>query len=384
MKKFWRLVGREFKLFASNRVASLIFIGAPILYALLIGAVYKDASVKELPVIVVDLDNTPLSNKFIDAIDDNQYLHVVKTQYETGNLRDEMVRNNYVAVVTFPDRFEADIQQKRHPEIDVDINGANMLTANYASTGMQTVLGVLNAGIEIETLKKKGMPTPVAEEQFEAFKINQTRFFNPSSNYLLFLWPGILGTVLQTVFLLALALSFAKEYEDDTFRDLIRYSKRPSFLLLTKSIPYWLMGTALWFPLIRGFFPLFHVGLVQSVGAYILVSALFILCITFMGIAVSIIMDTQLKATEVLMIVATPSFIISGQTWPLASMPSYVRVLADMIPLTHYLEAFRKLILCNATLSDILPQVYALLALLVLCYITAYFSLKYRIARAKI
>jgi len=379
MKLFWRLIAREFRLFGSNSVAMLIFIGAPILYSVLIGYVYKDAAVKDLPIIVVDLDNTPLSNKVIDALDDNQYIKVVEKRYGTSNLRNDIVRNNYIGVVTIPERFAADIQQKRHPEIDADINGANMLTANYLSTGIQTVLASLNAGIEIETLKKKGMPAAIATEQFESFKINITRFFNPASNYLLFLWPGMLGTIMQQVFLLVLALSFAKEFEEKTFSHLLKYTKSTWFLVFTKSIPYLVIGIALWVPLICIFFGLFHVDMVASIGTFFFISVIFIMSLTFMGIATSILFKTQLKATEVLMIVAVPSFIISGQTWPLTQMPVAVQWLSNMLPLTHFLEAFRRLLLEHGTMADIMHEVYWLISLTLGFLILALVSLKYRI-----
>jgi ABC-2 type transport system permease protein len=379
MKLFWKLIAREFRLFGSNSVAMLIFIGAPILYSVLIGFVYKDAAVKDLPIIVVDLDNTPLSNKIIDALDDNQYIKVIDKKYGTSNLRNDIVRNNYAGVVTIPERFEADIQQKRHPEIDADINGANMLNANYLSTGIQTVLASLNAGIEIETLKKKGMPQAIANEQYESFKINITRFFNPASNYLLFLWPGMLGTIMQQVFLLVLALSFAKEFEEKTFSHLLKYTKSSWFLVFTKSIPYLIIGILLWVPLICIFFALFHVEMVASVGTFFFISVIFIMSLTFMGIATSILFKTQLKATEVLMIVAVPSFIISGQTWPLTQMPVAVQWLSNMLPLTHFLEAFRRLLLEHGTMADIMHEVYWLISLTLGFLILALVSLKYRI-----
>jgi ABC-2 type transport system permease protein len=52
--------------------------------------------------------------------------------------------------------FEADIF-KRHPEIRVDLNMANIVNANTASKTIQSVLMTLNAGIEIEGLKKTGL-----------------------------------------------------------------------------------------------------------------------------------------------------------------------------------------------------------------------------------
>ncbi len=381
IKNLFSIIFREFRLFKSNSVAILVFIVAPIVYSILVGSVYKDATVSDLPIIVVDLDNTPTSKNVIDALDDNQYIAVREVKNQTGNLLNEIMQKNYHAVVTIPERFEADIQQKRYPEIDVDVNAANMLTANYVSTGVQTVLGVINTGIEIETLKKKGISQSLAEKQYESFKINVTRFFNPSSNYLLFLYPGMLGTIMQQVFLIVLALSFSKEYEENTFKDLLAYSKNPFLLTIAKSAPYWIIGMALWFPLIRIFFPLFHVDLIHSLSAFWLLSALFIVSLTFMGTAVSAIFKTQLKATEVLMVIATPSFIISGQTWPLFQMPQWVQWLANAIPLTHYLEAFRKLVLMKAELHDIMPQVFAILIQTGVFLIISIIALKIKIRR---
>jgi len=145
-----------------------------------------------------------------------------------------------------------------------------------------------------------------------------------------------------------------------------------------------LMGMALWLPLIRCFFSFFRIEMAQSYGAFFLVSALFMLAVTFLGIAISIMMTTQLKATEVLMIIATPSFIISGQTWPLSQMPHAIQYIADFIPLTHYLEAFRSLLMYKASYKQIMPQITSLSVLTVINMIIAYFALRYRVARTKI
>lgn len=381
MKYYFKLMWREALLFRSNSVALLIFIGAPLLYALLIGFVYKKAVVKDLPIAVIDLDNTPLSQRLVDALDDNQYVSVRDVRYNNSNMRQAMISDGIHAIVTIPSRFEADIQQKRYPEISVDINGANMLTGNYAATGIQTSLMVINAGIEIETLKKKGTPTDIAMEQFEAFKINLTRFFNPSNNYLVFLWPGMLATIMQQVFLIVLALSFTKEYEDQTFGQLLSLSRNPFKILFVKTIPYLVMGCLLWFPLIHLFFPAFQIPMVSNLGTFYFVSILFMLSVSFLGMAVSIIMPTQLKATEILMVIATPSFIISGQTWPLEQMPLMVQWIAKAIPLTHYADAFRGMVMYDADLASLVPQITAMAIILVVTLMLALAALQYKISK---
>lgn len=383
MKHWFKIMGREMLLFKSNSVALLIFIGAPLVYALLIGTVYRQAIVKDLPIVVVDLDNSPLSQQITDALHDNQYIRIDTLLHAPESLKPWMTQRGIAAWVTLPDGLEADIQQKRHPEIVADINGANMLTGNYAATGIQTTLAVVNAGIEIESLKKKGVPSGVASEQFESFQVSVSRLFNPSNNYLFFLWPGMLATIMQQVFLLAIALSFTKEYEDRSLSELIRVSKNPFYILSAKTIPYLLMGAALWFPMIHLMFPAFQVPHRLPLMSFYSMSVLFMASVSMMGMAVSVWMKTQLKATEVLMVVATPSFIISGQTWPLTQMPEGIQYLAQCIPLTHYAEAFRAMVLYPQDHVDLTPQWQALWLILGVSLLFAAAGLWYRIKKEK-
>ncbi len=156
MKDFLKLLRIEFKRIFSNNVLLAIFIGAPIFYGVLFGYVYKQAKVIDLPIVIIDQDHSPTSDKIIDAFIDNEALLVSDIRYTPGIIMEEMPAKQYDAVITLPVNFEADILQKRHPEIRVDLNMANILNANTASKNIQSVLMSLNAGIEIEGLKKKG------------------------------------------------------------------------------------------------------------------------------------------------------------------------------------------------------------------------------------
>jgi ABC-2 type transport system permease protein len=380
MKNWISLLKREFALFKSNTVVIAIFIGAPLLYGLLLGAVYKKGKVNHLPVLVIDLDQTPLSNKVIDMIDDSEVVDAVLLQNQ-NDLKSKIIQDEYSAIITIPERFEAEIIQKRHPEIVVDINTANILTANYAAKAIQLILGTLNAGIEIEALKKTGVPAEVAKTQYEAFGVNYARFFNASANYMTFLWPGVLGIILQQVFLLALALSFAREFEENTFySDFMPKAKNVWNAMLVKSLPFWIIGVGILL-FFRLLFPLFEVTFNTNTTAIITLVSLFIISVTFLGILVSIAIPSQLKATEILMVVATPSFIVSGFTWPLSQMPSYVVSLANTIPSTHFLIGLRKVLMYQANLAEIWPEIKGLLILTIVFALLSYVLLKFKIYR---
>ena len=362
MKNWIYLLKREFQQFTSNSVVLAIFIGAPLIYGLLFGAVYQKGKVNNLPVLVIDLDNTPMSNKLLDMLNDNEVL-VPNVVYNQNNIRQLIIDTEYSAILTIPENFEASIIQKRHPELEVEINTANILTANYSSKAIQIVLGTLNAGIEIEALKKKGVPALTAKSQYQAFGVSYVKFFNASANYMSFLWPGMMGVILQQVFMLALALSFAREFEEQTFfTQFMPKAKNVFNAILLKSAPFWLMGIGVLL-LIRGMFTLFRIPFDINIPAAIAVVSALILSVSFLGILFSIAIPSQLKATEILMVIATPSFVVSGFTWPLSQMPSYIVAFSNTIPLTHFLEALRKLLLYQANLNDIMPQIKAMLIL---------------------
>jgi len=382
MRTFIQLVKREFQLFWANSVLRLLFIGAPILYGVLFGFVYQKGKVTDLNILVVDQDNTPLSNRLIDMLNDNEVLHVVQVKPERLDLKQDLIRLDGQAIVVIPDRFEADVLQNRSPELNVQINLANILTANYASRSIQLVLGSLNAGLEMEALRKRGTPDYAVAEKYQAFSTNYVRLYNRSSNYMSFLWPGMLATIVQQVLLLALALSFAQEYERGTFKsELLAQTRSPLKAILVKCMPYWLMmipiGLFFW-----GLQQYFHVPLIpHQPGPSLLLFMLFIAASSFMGILVSILIPSQLKATEVLMVVATPSFVLSGFTWPLSQMPGWVSVVADVIPLTHFLGGYRILLMQEGWLGAIHPQLLALMILTVVFGLLSYVALALKIRR---
>ena len=378
MKDWLILLKREFTNFGSNSVVMAIFLAAPLAYGLLLGGVYQKGKVDHLPILVIDLDNTPLSHKMLDMMDDSEII-IPEVVYNQDGIRKRIIDKEYHAVVTIPSRFEADILQTRHPEIVVEVNTANILTANYSANAVQVILGTLNAGIEIQGLMKKGIPAITAKTKYEAFGVSYARFFNSSANYMTFLWPGVLGVIIQQVFMLALALSFAREFEENSFFTVFMpKAKNISNAMFIKALPFWLMGIGVLI-LLRLMFPLFKVPFHADGFAMIALLTALIVSVTFIGILVSIAIPNQLKATEILMIIATPSFILSGFTWPLSQMPSFIVAIANTIPLTHFLEALRKLLLYQATFIDIIPQIKNLLILALVFATASYLLLKLKI-----
>lgn len=368
MRKFIGLLRVEFKRIFSNSVLMAIFFGAPVLYGFLFGYVYQQAKVVDLPIVIIDQDRSPMSDKFIDAFEDNEGLLVKDVRFSAGNIIEEMPTEQYAAVITLPSDFEAQLLQKKHPEVHVDLNMANILNANTASKHIQSVLMTLNAGIEIEGLKKQGMHPDQAKASYESFKINFNKLYNSTGNYVTFMLPGLLAGIMQQIIFLAMALVFARDFEDGYFGKLVGQSKNALYHILLKATPFLLMLPIMWIG-IAFFLPYFNVDIsIFNVPMMVLASLL-----TFASMAIgmlfSIAIPNQLKATELLMVISTPAFILSGFTWPTMAIPTAITNIAQYIPLTQFLEGFRKVAFYGGDLSSIQTEIGMLTGITIVAFI---------------
>ncbi|RQP13868.1 MAG: ABC transporter permease [Chryseobacterium sp.] len=187
MKDFFNLLGREFRLFWSHNVLRVLFIGAPLLYGILLGYVYQKGKVTDLPIIVVDRDNSEMSHRIIQMFQDNEILDVALVKPDDANLTKQSIELDATCIVEIPRNFESDILTRRNPEIVTIVNTGNVLTANYASGAIQLVLGTLKAGTQMETLRKMGTPEALLMSSYEPFKTSFIKKYNRSTNYMYFL-----------------------------------------------------------------------------------------------------------------------------------------------------------------------------------------------------
>ena len=378
MKDFLKLLRIEFKRIFSNSVLLAIFIGAPIFYGVLFGYVYKQAKVINLPIVIIDEDHSPMSDKIIEAFEDNEALLVSDIRYTAGNILDEMPVKQFDAVITLPTNFEADILQKRHPEIRVDLNMANILNANTASKNIQAVLMTLNAGIEIEGLKKSGLHPTQAAASYESFKINFNKLYNSSGNYINFMLPGLLIAIMQQIIFLAMALVFARDFEDGHFGVLVKKSKSSLYHIALKSTPFIIMIPIMWF-FISLLFDYFRINAdIYNLPMLLLTTTLTMasMCI---GMLFSIAIPSQLKATELLMVISTPAFILSGFTWPTLAFPDAIANVAKYIPSKQFLSGFRKIAFYGGDISSIKSEVNTLLMICCVSFVVLALLLQFKI-----
>jgi len=79
---------------------------------------------------------------------------------------------------------------------------------------------------------------------------------------------------------------------------------------------------------------------------------------------ISTIAQTQFQAMQMAIVTLLPSILMSGFMFPFEGMPKAAQWIAQILPLTHFNEVIRGIVLRGAALTDMRSEILKLLAFL--------------------
>jgi ABC-2 type transport system permease protein len=381
IKRLYRLMQREWAVLTSDLRLLAIVLLVPIGYTLLLGSVYQPKRVSAIPAWVIDQDNSALSRAVRDGVAHGEIFSLVHEGGTVEEFRQANLQGSAFACIIIPKHFEADVKRGHDARLLTLIDGSNMLIANSVLRGAASIGGTFSAGILVKRLSMRGTPSgnvltaaiPVASE---------TRvWYNPAFDYLDFLLPGLLGTVIQQVTLLGVALAFARERERNLTGSLLQITGSPLEVLLSKGIFYTLINLSTAAVAFTIAVRVFHMSLGGSFGLLAALLTVFIIALVGLGLVVSAVCRDSLFATQMLMLIAVPSFIFSGFTWPQISMSGWVLGLSNALPLTHFVLPLRQIIVQGGDMESIRAHLLWLWILAGTCYAAAYPAVRMHLKR---
>jgi len=157
-------------------------------------------------------------------------------------------------------------------------------------------------------------------------------------------------------------VAIVRERERGNFELLITTPVRNTELMLGKIAPYIVIGLVQVTIILLVGTALFSVPIVGSLVDLYLAGLLFIAATLGLGLTISTIAKSQFQAMQLTFFVFLPSILLSGFLFPFDGMPRVAQWIGYLLPLTHFVEMIRGIMLRGASLTDLLPRVYALLA----------------------
>ena len=379
MKTVLRAFRDEVKGALRDPGALLVLVGAISLYAFFYPTPYRREVLKESPVVVVDLDRTPLSRQLARLADAHELVRVAARAGSLAEAERLVLEGKVCGVLAIPEGLERDVKRGAPATVGVFADASYFLVYRQVLTGLAEATGVLSAGVEIRRLEALGMPEAKARAFRDPLPLVVRPLFNPAEGYATYVVPGVLILILQQTLLIGIGLRGAA--------DLDLLGKGPLLARATASV----LGRTLAFVLLYAVHALFYFGIVARLfgfpvrGRALAAAAVvvpFLLATSFLGLALSVLFTRREHAIQALLFTSLPAVFLAGWSWPPEALPRWLRLASQLAPTTSAIPALLRVNQAGASLSNVRRELAVLWGLAAAFFLLAVLSQAARGRRA--
>ncbi|MGK5059795.1 ABC transporter permease [Janthinobacterium sp. LB2P49] len=321
----------------------------PVVLCGMLWLVFSAGIARDLPIVVIDNDNSTLSRQLTRWLDASPGIEVAAKVASSDEALHRLRERTAFGYLLIPNDFEQKLLGGRQATVQWLYNAQFSSHAGALLRDVRTVSTTLSAGIEMTARMKKGVSGVQAAAQFEPIRTTLNSLYNDNVSYEAFLTLALMPAMLQIFIVVAVVTSMGRELRDGTV---------PQWLASAHGSWLRAVGAKLLFPLIAYcalallyllFFSLARDWAVAGSLPALLLSML-LLVLAYCGLATLLIAATlslRLALSGAAFITA-PAFAFAGQAFPLMAMPAPARAWAEALPLTHYLQLQTKYWLAGA------------------------------------
>ena len=363
LRLIWQVARREMKILRVNRMYLICMLGFPLLALVFFTSLMDEGLPEDMPVGVVDLDNTSTSRGLIRRLDAFQSSRVVAHYPSVNEARRAIQENQIYAFLYIPKGTTDDLLSSRRPKISYYYNMASVMAGSLLMKDLKTIANLGSAAVGQATMRAKGY----TQEQIMAFlqpiRIDLHQIANPWTNYNAYLSTVLVPGVMMLFMFLISAYSLGMELKFDRGKEwLANADNNIVVAILGKYLPQaiiFLVLIALYEIYIYGVIRFPHEG---GFGDMFLLAVLEVFSAIGFGIFAFGLMPSLRMSMSVCSLWAVLSFSLAGSAFPVMGMDTPIQALSWLFPLRHYYMLYQITVFNGFPLVDAWFHLVALIA----------------------
>ena len=323
----------------------------PLILLMLFGfGISLDSNTIRIGVVVQDARADARS--LVQAFAASDYFEVV-TAFDQTALEPDLVSGKLRGLIVIPPNFSERMRARDPVPIEVLTDGSQPNTAQFVANYAQGVYAVWQS----RQLGDAAMSSPATITPVPRF------WFNAELTSRYNLVPGSTAVVMTIIGTLLTALVIAREWERGTMEAVLATQVSRVELLLSKILPYFLLGmSSLVLCAVAAVF-IFDVPFRGSVLALAAVAAAFLVPALGQGLLISAVTKNQFVAAQLALFTGfLPATLLSGFIFEISAMPLPIRTVTAVIPARYFVTSLQTLFLAGDVWSVLMPAIAKMLA----------------------
>ena len=353
LRQLYHIAARECGIMWKNPIYGFCMVIFPLVIIFFFTSLMHEGVPTEMPVGVVDSDNTSTTRALIHKLDAFQTTKVVAHYENVNEAREAIQRNEIYAFLYLPKGTTSGLMNGSRPKISFYYSNVTLAAGSMLFRDLKTISTLGSASVGMKKLSAVGKTTKEIKTYLQPINIDLHMIGNPWASYNIYLSAIMIPGVLMIFVFLITPYSLGTELKFKRSRELMAIASNHTWIAIVgKLIPQFLIFSSIFFgfelyiyhylgfPHPGGFVPIFILGLLSVLSAQAF------------GVVVFALMPSLRMSMSVCSLWAMIGFSTCGATYPVFAMDSMLEAAAQLFPLRHYYMIYQICILNGFPATD--------------------------------
>ncbi len=314
----------------------------PLMVMIFFTSMMDDGLPTDMPVGVVDLDNTSTSRSLVQRLDAFQMSKVVAHYPSVSEARRDIQENKIYAFLYIPKGTTESLMAGRQPKISFYYSYTTLASGALLMKDLKTISTLGSAAVGQATMRAKGFTDAQIQAFLQPIRIDLHQIANPWTSYNSYLSTMLVPGVIILFILLISAYSLGTELKFGTSKE---WLEKADNRIVVATIGKFLPHTLIWLALVYGYeyyvFYVLHFPHQGSSWMMILLGLMQVLAAQGFGIFAFGLMPSLRMSMSVCSLWAVLSLSMVGSAFPVMGMDGALQSLSWLFPLRHYFMLYQ-------------------------------------------
>ncbi len=346
MKRLFALIIKESLQIRRDPSSLLLAFVIPVLMILLFGfCINLDSTATKVALVLED--EAPTAHRLVECLAGSPDFELCRTDGRDDALRLLQLGKAHAALFV-PSDFSRIFESGGGSDLLLATDGSAPNTAQFSSAYIQSACS-------------QWLQSPAAASP--GLSAKTAYLFNPTADSTASILPGTIAVVLSFIGSFLTAMVVAREWERGTMEAILASPASRLEFVLSKLIPYFVLGLCAMGVCTLSAIHLFDVPLRAPWWQPFAAASVFLFSVLSIGLLISTLVRSQYSASLIaLMVSMLPTMLLSGFVFEVSSMPQWLQAISCVIPACHFVPALSTLFLAGGAWSPSLWESAAALA----------------------
>ena len=352
---------RELNILRKNRIYGFCMIVFPVMLVLFFTTMLDDGIPQDLPIGVVDQDNSATSRGLVRNLDAMQNSRVVYRFANVTEARNAMQEGKVYAYLYIPDGTAAKLMAGRQPKISYYYTMTCMTAGSMASKDLKTIGMLGSMAVGKATLSAKGATDGQIKAALQPVTIDAHMIANPEGSYNYSLTTVFVPGILMLFMALLSSYSLGMEMKFDTGKEwLARADGNIVVAIIGKYIVHALVFLLVIFAFLYYIFDVLHFPRLGDTWSIVRLTLLQVAASLGFGIFTFGIMPSLRMSMSISSLWSVLGLSMCGSAFPILGMDPPLQSMSWLFPLRHYWMIYQATVLNGFPVIDVWFHLVAL------------------------